>query len=149
MPLKSARSEPYGAAGAGAANVSPVPEFVGRQVPDVMTAEAGRDAEAVSSKVRLTLTVSKLLPTSDMRMIFCPPGPTSRMSTSPGKVWLKPKSWTITRLTVPVTPETLMADGYGEEIPDVPVGAVAGILMVVLLAKGPAEPAASVPSRSG
>src|SRR5215213_777006 len=105
VPLKSARAAPKGAAGAGAGKVSPVPELVGRKVPETMVVPI---TGAASSKVRLALIASVEPPTSDIRMIRCPAGPASRMSISPGKVWLSPEIDAVTLVTVPLIPETLM-----------------------------------------
>ena len=46
------------------------------------------------------------------------PGPTSSMSISSGKVWLMFASPTTTCVTVPVTPDTLMVEGYGVAAPE-------------------------------
>ena len=52
---------------------------------------------APSSKVRLTAEMSPAPPASDMSITFCPPGPTSRMSRSAGKVWVTELSRALTR----------------------------------------------------
>lgn len=61
----------------------------------------GRLVAAASSKVRVTPATGKLPPTSDMITAFCPPGPTSKMSMSPGKEWLRLFSLTVTLVMVP------------------------------------------------
>ena len=110
MPLKTESTEPPAGAGAGAGNVSPVPRLVGLNVP-VTNAAVVMLLAAASSSVRVTFTASVPLPTSDMMMAFCPPGPTSKMSMSAGKVWDKLLSLTVTRVTVPPNPETAMFEG--------------------------------------
>jgi len=49
-----------------------------------------------------------------MSMMFCPFGPTSIMSMSSVKVWLKPFMSTVTFVTVPESPLTVTFAGYGE-----------------------------------
>jgi len=90
--------------------VSPVPIFVGWNVPVVKSA-VGIGLAAASSSVRVIPVTSSPPPTSDMMMAFCPPGPTSRISRSAGKVWLKLFSLTVTLVTVPVRPATVMFEG--------------------------------------
>jgi hypothetical protein len=84
--------------------------LVGLKVPVTNVAEV-MFAAAASSSVRFTPVTALPLPTSDMMMAFCPPGPTSRMSMSDGKVWLKPFSLTVTFKTVPDRPLTAMFEG--------------------------------------
>ena len=59
------------------------------------------------------LTISPLPPASDMMIEFCPAGPTSKISTSSGNVWLIPVRSTVTLVTLPDNPETRISDGYG------------------------------------
>ena len=99
-PLKTKSGEPPAGAGAGAGHVSAGARLVGLNVP-VVSSVAGMAVPAASSRVRVTPETSSPPPTSDMIMAFCPPGPTSRMSMSPGKVWLKLFSLTVTLVTVP------------------------------------------------
>lgn len=66
-------------------NVSPVPLLVGWNVPDVVNVVGMADA-AASSRRRLRLVTALVPPTSDMMIAFCPPGPTSKTSTSLGNV---------------------------------------------------------------
>jgi hypothetical protein len=120
VPLKTERVEPYGPTGAGAANVSPAPMFVGRNVPDIIVVESGRFVAAASSNVIATLTMSRLPPVSEARMTDWPTGPISRMSTSSGNVCDQPTIRAVTFVTVPVKPETAIVEGYGLATPDVP-----------------------------
>ncbi|PYJ08219.1 MAG: hypothetical protein DMF06_13325 [Verrucomicrobia bacterium] len=115
-PLKMESAEPPEGAGAGAGKVSPVPELVGWNVPVVSNA-VGSGLAAASSRVRVIPETSSLPPTSDMMMAFWPPGPTSRISISDGKVWVRFLSLTITLVTVPVRPATVMLEGYGAPAP--------------------------------
>ena len=108
--MKIESGEPPKGAGAGAGHVSPVPMLVGLYVPEVKSA-VGILLAAASSSVRVIFTTSSPPPTSDMMMAFCPPGPTSRMSMSAGKVWLKLFNLTVTFVTVPVKPATVMFEG--------------------------------------
>src|SRR5207249_12341473 len=55
-----------------------------------------------------------------MMIAFCPAGPTSNMSISSGKVWVRPLMVTVTLVTVP-WPATTMSDGYGVAVPLVPL----------------------------
>jgi hypothetical protein len=99
-------------AGAGAGNVSlAVPTLLGLNVPLTICVASPIVVAAESSKVRFTLTMSPPPPTSDMIRVFCPAGPTSRISMSSGKVWLIPVRSTVTLVTLPVKPATEMLDG--------------------------------------
>ena len=116
VPLKTERGEAPEAAGAGAGQVSgsgarPT-RLVGLNVPVVKPA-AGILVAAASSSVRFTpgSGTAVLPPTSDIMTAFCPPGPTSRTSMSPGKVWFTPFSFTVTFKTVPLKPLTAMFEG--------------------------------------
>src|SRR5438105_15869127 len=95
-PLKTDRAEPPAGAGAGAANVSPAPTFVGLNVPLASGPASGRDEAAASSSVKFWLVVTVDPPTSDQMIAFAPLGATTRISTSSGKSWLKPVSVTVT-----------------------------------------------------
>ena len=125
-PLKIESAEPPAGAGAGAGKVSPVPELVGWNVPLVSNA-AGIGLAAASSRVRVIPETSSPPPTSDMMMAFWPPGPTSRISISDGKVWVRFLSLTTTLVTVPLNPATVMFDGYGAPAP------LSGIVIAVAL----------------
>ena len=50
-------------------------------------------------------------PASLMTMLLVPRGLTNTMSTSSGKRWLKPLSFSVTLLTFPTRPDTLINDG--------------------------------------
>src|SRR5439155_11062039 len=78
-PLKADNAVPYGPAGAGLGEVSPVTKSVGLQVPETMADAPGKFDAAASSKVRVTLLSAVPPPVSDMRRTFCPRGPTRRM----------------------------------------------------------------------
>ncbi len=82
-----------------------------------MICEAGSIWLAASSNVKLTLLTGIPSPASDMSRTVWPPGPTSRISKSDGYVWVSPTRLTVTLVTVPLTPETLIADGYGVAVP--------------------------------
>jgi hypothetical protein len=84
--------------------------LVGWNVP-LVKAAAGIGLAAASSSVRVMPVTSSPPPTSDMMMAFCPPGPTSRISRSAGKVWVKLFNLTVTLVTVPVRPATGMFEG--------------------------------------
>ena len=72
---------------------------------------------AASDKVKVTPLILCPIPTSEKITAFCPPGPTSRTSTSATQVWVKPRSVTVTVLIAPPIPETLIVDGYGVAFP--------------------------------
>ena len=105
IPLNTLNALPPDGAGAGAGNTSAPPAFVGLNVPLTSGPESGRLLAAASSSVNVTPLTAVEPPTSDMMIAFCPPGPTSNMSMSSGKVWLKLLSVTVTLVTAPVTPE--------------------------------------------
>lgn len=104
MPLKTESSELPEGAGAGTGQVSGSGWFpsklVGLNVPVVNNAPVML-AGAASSSVSITPMMSSLPPTSDIRMAFCPPGPTRSTSTSAGNVWPKLFSLTVTFVMVP------------------------------------------------
>ncbi len=100
-----------------------------------LTNGVGTVPAAASLKVKLTPVAAVAPPASDIKITFCPPGPTSRMSMSAGKVWDRPLSVTVTFVTVPVKPETTIFDGYGLAGPLVKVGCPFGILINVELVK--------------
>src|SRR5687767_468849 len=102
--------------------------FVGLYVPEAIWLSSGNDTVAVSSKVSVTLLASLPPPASDMSSTVWPAGPTNNTSTSSGKVWLNPRSVTVTFETGAVTPDTEMVDGNGDALPLFPV---AGIEMKV------------------
>jgi hypothetical protein len=68
-------------------------------------------AAAASSNVQLIATASVPPITSETRINFCPPGPTTSTSTSDGKVWLNPVRVTVTLVTGLATPDTVMLLG--------------------------------------
>jgi hypothetical protein len=61
-----------------------------------------KDALASSSNVRSTPLMSVAPPASDISITVRPPGATSRMSRSCGKVWLIPLILTVTFFTDPL-----------------------------------------------
>jgi len=87
-------------------------------VPDVNDPLLGNDEAAPSDNVRFKFDGANASPTSERITIFCPAGPTRSISTSLAHEWLKPLSVTVTLVTVPVIPETLIAEGYGEPDPE-------------------------------
>lgn len=109
MPLKTVSAEPPEGAGAGAGNVSPTLTFVGWYVL-VNNVALVMGMAAASSSVRVTPVTGWPLPTSDMMRAFCPPGPTSRMSMSEGKLWVKPLSLTVTFKMLPLWPATTISE---------------------------------------
>ena len=62
----------------------------------------------------MVLVAVGVVPASDSTMTFRPPGPSSRMSMSRPHWWLNERNVTVTLLTTPVRPVTLIEDGYGE-----------------------------------
>ena len=91
MPLKTEKGEAPEATGAGAGQVSgsgaSPTRLVGLNVPLTNVAPVMGEA-APSLKKRVMFVTSSPPPTSDIMMAFCPPGLTSRMSRSAGKVLL-------------------------------------------------------------
>ena len=77
------------------------------------------------------------VPASDIKVTFCPPGPTSRTLTSSPQPCEKLFKVTVTLLTVPPIPPTLITDGYGDAAPAV------GIVIALGLANG------CVPTKGG
>jgi hypothetical protein len=119
--------------------------LVGLNVPVVKPA-AGILVAAASSSVRFTPggDITVLPPTSDIMTAFCPPGPTSKTSMSPGKVWFTPFSFTVTFKTVPDNPATAMFEGYGVAAPCVTPGAPAGIVIAVAFVNVITQPGVGV-----
>ena len=117
VPLNTLKADPPAGAGAGDGNGSPAPMFVGLNVPDDSAPASGRLFAAASSSVKVTLLAGVLPPTSDMMMAFCPPGPTSIMSTSSGNVWLKLFNVTVRFVIELACPDTVSVDGYGLAAP--------------------------------
>ena len=118
-PLNTLNADPPDGTGAGGGNTSvPGSRFVGLNVPDTSGADV-RLVAAASSNVSVMLLTAVPPPTSDMMMAFWPPGPTSSTSTSSGNVCPKLFSVTVTWLTTPVWPSTVMFDGYGVAAPPV------------------------------
>ena len=120
VPLNTFNADPPDGTGAGGGNTSvPPSRFVGLNVPDTSGPIAGRFVAAASSSVNVTPLTDITPPTSDMMMAFWPPGPTTITSTSSGNVCPKLFSVTVTWLTTPVWPTTVMFDGYGVAAPPV------------------------------
>ena len=71
----------------------------------------GSAAVAASDNVTVTLFALKASPTSEKTNTFCPPGPTKSTSMSLTHVWLRFISVTVTLLTVPFIPVTLIVEG--------------------------------------
>src|SRR2546426_317146 len=116
-PLNADNAVPYGPAGAGAGNVSPVSKSVGLYVPETIGPLSANPEPAPSDNVRFTLFTPVPPPTSDSSIAFCPVGPTNKMSKSSGKVWVRPFNVTPPWLIVPAIPETLIVEGYGVAAP--------------------------------
>ena len=85
--------------------------MVGLKVPETGVPVEPIKATAALSKVQLMLTASVPPITSEIRINFCPPGPTRSTSTSLGKVWLNPVIVTVTLVTGSVIPETVISLG--------------------------------------
>lgn len=117
VPLNTLSAEPPEGAGAGGLKPSTPSKFVGLNVPETRGPLSGKLVAAASASVKVTLVAAVPPPTSDKMIAFWPPGPTSSMSTSSGKVWLRLFSVTDTLATVPITPEIEMLEGYGDAIP--------------------------------
>ena len=111
VPLNIESAEPPSGAGAGALNTSPAPMLVGLKVPVVKIVASGMLVAAASSSVNVIALISGPPPTSDIMIAFCPPGPTRSISISSGKVWVRPLSFTVTEVIVPVKPDTAMLEG--------------------------------------
>jgi hypothetical protein len=86
VALNTESAAPPAGAGAGAGKVSPAPVFVGLNVPLANGPASGREVAAASSSVNVTFDAAVEPPTSDMIIAFWPPGPTSKMSMSSGKI---------------------------------------------------------------
>src|SRR6185295_5120730 len=99
VPLNTLSADPPEGGGPGE-KVSTPSKFVGLNVPETSVPLSGK------------LLTAMPLPTSDMMIAFCPPGPTSMMSTSSGNVWLKLFKVTVRLVIVPVA-GTEMVDGKG------------------------------------
>ena len=108
---------PYGPAGAGPGN-TPAPRLVGRNVPDTMGVDM---AGPSSSNVIVAFTASVPPPMRDIRMTLWPCGPTSSMLRSPGYVWPRPVSVSVTSVRPGELVGTTIVDGYGPALPDVPL----------------------------
>jgi hypothetical protein len=70
FPENAESAEPPSVTGAGAGKVSTPPALVGLNVPETICVESGSEAAALSFKTRLTPTMSKPPPTSDMISAF-------------------------------------------------------------------------------
>src|SRR5688572_2223431 len=87
--------------------------LVGLKVPDTSGPSAGRKLPASSSNFSVNEFTSLPCPTSDISNAFWPLGLTSKMSRSDGKLWFTSDRVTVTLLTAPFRPDTLITDGYG------------------------------------
>jgi len=110
VPLKTDKDAAPGVSGAGGGkeNWKLDSLLVGLNVPETSGPESGNEVGASSSKVRVTFAApGRPPPTFDIRTVFWPSGPTRTMSTSSGKVWERPISWTVTLTTAcPANPVT-------------------------------------------
>src|SRR5581483_3909613 len=115
VPVNAERVEPYGGAGAGATKLEANPSSVGLKVPETMgpLGEAGNDNDAASSNVSITLATEYGPPVPPISTAVCPAGPASKASISFGNWWLRLVIVTVTLLTSPANPETLIVEGYG------------------------------------
>src|SRR5262245_50762334 len=112
VPVKTDSGEPPlgRGAGAGQASAGADVKLVGRNVPVTSGPPSGRDAVPSSDSFRARVVTSVPPPTSDRMIALCPPGPTSSMSTSSGKVCVSRNSTDFTT-TGKVNPATAMTDG--------------------------------------
>ena len=123
VPLNTESAELLqGPAGAGAGNestspVSPGSTLLGRNVPAPIAPVALSPVAAASERVKSMLLRKFPPPTSERMTAFCPAGPTKSISRSAGYVCEKPRNVTVTALTFPNIPETLIVDGYGVALP--------------------------------
>src|SRR5262245_13521752 len=135
VALNVARVVALDGAGAGAGNVSGPLEstrLVGWNVPVPSAPVAGSWLLAASSNVSVPFTGNPVSPfTSDISTRFSPPGPTSSMSMSVAIACTTLVKVTFTSVTVPESPDTVMADGYGDAGPTEPDPGIA--IAVVLL----------------
>ena len=109
--MKVDRLVTYGPAGAGLGRTGLLPDWVGRKVPEMSVLELDRDEFAESSNVRVRLDTRLVPPTLAMSTALAPEGPTRSRFTSWGAVWEKPVRVTVSLVTVPLRPETLMGEG--------------------------------------
>src|SRR5262245_63067108 len=73
--------------------------------------------------------------TSDISEDVSPVGDTRRMSTSEGRVWLRPRSVTLTSVITPDMPDTSTVDGNGDALPLLGIVIAASLVKVrVMLA---------------
>ncbi len=86
-------------------------KLLGLNVPLTNGPLSGIVAAAASLNVTLTFVTAVPPPASDIRSTLCPAGPTSKISKSSGKVWVRLFRVTVTFVTVPPKPEALMVDG--------------------------------------
>ena len=115
VPLNDERTLEYGPAGAGAGPLKStrfaVAPNVGRNEPVTIWVSSGRSEPAASSNVRFTLFTSSEPPVSVIRRTRCPAGPTTMASMSSGNVCVIPVIVTLTSVTLPLNPATLIVDG--------------------------------------
>src|SRR6184192_657085 len=113
-PDRSDSRVPVGAppGASGKSSLLPSSIFVGRYVPLLICDRSG-NLLPLSSNVSVLLLTEKFDPASDIRMMLSPFGFSSRISTSPGDPCPKFLSCTLIFVTLPLTPETLMLEGYG------------------------------------
>src|SRR5262245_59045861 len=127
VPSKFVSETLAGGAGAGAGKPSEtVSTLLGRNEPETIGPPSGIVPAASSSSRMLALVMSVPPPTSEMRRVAAPVGPTLMMSTSSGKVWRQPNTPTSMSVMVPVIPLTVIVDGYGSAAPT-PVGSLTGM----------------------
>jgi len=89
---------------------------VGLNVPETSCENIGNVEVASSSNVSTRFVTLYLFcpPAFAITIVFCPCGPTSRISASLGNPWVNPNNVTVALVTTcPVNPETDIEDGYG------------------------------------
>src|ERR1700722_12304712 len=126
--LKAPRTVGYGPAGAGTGNGATSAKSEVLFVPETIGPLRGTVAAAASSNVSVRLLTPVPPPALAMSSVSCPLGPTRRISKSFGNWWLKLFKVTVTLLRAPLTPATLIDEGYGWP------GPLSGMTMPVELA---------------
>jgi hypothetical protein len=111
-PIKVERVLWYGPAGAGDGNANE-PLAVGLYVPERITELVGSEFAAESSNVREMSVAIPFPPVWAIRTTPWPDPACSKISISSVYVWVRFVNVTVTSLTVPARPETVIGEGYG------------------------------------
>lgn len=97
--------------GPGELKLSGLEKLVGLNDPEASAVACARLLLAESLKTRLSVVAEPVAPQSDIRIILCPVGDSSNMSTSPLYVCARFVIVTLTSSTDPINPETLIESG--------------------------------------